>query len=150
MTTRNTAKTANTKTKTTRTARAAAKAVEPEVLEPMTWSERTAQRIIEVYRELTSFDGLVSPRRLLVATVIGLLAGASVGYWGSTLITWLMAGALILTGSAFIAFLAGMLGAFATIFSGVTTYFKVQHFCLSINVDSVSKLFRREPKEQAA
>jgi hypothetical protein len=139
-----------TTTKTTKTARAAAKTVEPEVLEPMTWAERTAQRVHEVYTQLTSFDGLITPRRLLVSAVIGLIAGASTSYWGVALVQWLVMGALLSTGSAFLSFVVSVLASFFALFGAVTTYFKVQNFCVSLDLSVIGKLFKREPEVQRA
>ena len=89
----------------------------------------------------SSFEGLFdslqlpSGKRVLVSFIVAMLAGGCVAYLGMQLSMYLMVGAALLTGSAFLSFIAGFLAYALTILATVVVSGKVQTFILSGDID---------------
>lgn len=83
---------------------------------------------------LNGFD-LPSGKRVLVSFIVGVLAGGVALYMGMQLTAMLAIGAVMLTGSAFIAFLALFMGYALSILATAVIGGKVQAFILSGDID---------------
>lgn len=83
---------------------------------------------------LNGFE-LPSTKRVLVSFIIGVLAGGVTLYMGMQLTAMLAMGAAMLTGSAFIAFLALFMGYALSILATAVIGGKVQSFILSGDID---------------
>jgi hypothetical protein len=95
----------------TRTKTQPAPAIES-VAEPiMTPNDEASFSYMEFMRSMASMTGIEIPsgKQLLAATIVGLAGGILGGYIVGSLATYVFAGALIFTGSAFIAFIAMVL-----------------------------------------
>lgn len=106
-----------------------------------------------------------SKRRILVATVASIIVGGCIGYFGGQLLGMLVAGALVLTGSAFLSMLVYILGLCLLAYAAFVAGRKVAQYILTSNVDSdlsavrntlgsakdrVFGWFKSEPKAVAA
>lgn len=106
-----------------------------------------------------------SKRRILVATVASIIVGGCIGYFGGHLLGMLTAGALVLTGSAFLSMLIYILGICLIAYAAFVAGRKVAQYILTSNVDSdlaavrntlgsakdrVFGWFKSEPKAVAA
>ena len=77
-----------------------------------------------------------SKRRILVATVASIIVGGCIGYFGGQLLGMLVAGALVLTGSAFLSMLVYILGLCLLAYAAFVAGRKVAQYILTSNVDS--------------
>lgn len=106
-----------------------------------------------------------SKRRILVATVASIIVGGCIGYFGGQLLGMLVAGALVLTGSAFLSMLVYILGLCVLAYGAFVAGRKVAQYILTSNVDTdlsavrnmlgsakdrVFGWFKSEPKAVAA
>ena len=106
-----------------------------------------------------------SKRRILVATVASIIVGGCIGYFGGQLLGMLVAGALVLTGSAFLSMLVYILGLCLLAYAAFVAGRKVAQYILTSNVDTdlaavrntlgsakdrVFGWFKSEPKAVAA
>lgn len=106
-----------------------------------------------------------SKRRILVASVASIIVGGCIGYFGGQLLGMLVAGALVLTGSAFLSMLVYILGLCLIAYGAFVAGRKVAQYILTSNVDSdlsavrntlgsakdrVFGWFKSEPKAVAA
>lgn len=95
--------------------------------EPVTAGE--AQRSI--------FDALNLPsgKRVLIAFITSVFAGACTAYSGISLTAYLAVGCAVLTGSAFLVFIISFIGYVLALLACVITVGKVQNFILSGDID---------------
>ena len=120
--------------------------------------------------DLRSFCGalgieLPSKRRVIVSLIASVIVGAGIGYFGGHLLGMLTAGALVLTGSAFLSMLIYILGICLIAYAAFVAGRKVAQYILTSNVDSdmaavrntlggakdrVFGWFKSEPKAVAA
>lgn len=120
--------------------------------------------------DLRSFCGalgikLPSKRRVIVSLIASVIVGAGIGYFGGHLLGMLTAGALVLTGSAFLSMLIYILGLCLLAYAAFVAGRKVAQYILTSNVDSdlaavrntlggakdrVFGWFKSEPKAVAA
>lgn len=120
--------------------------------------------------DMRSFCGalgieLPSKRRVIVSLIASFIVGAGIGYFGGHLLGMLVAGALVLTGSAFLSMLVYILGLCLLAYAGFVAGRKVAQYILTSNVDSdlaavrntlggakdrVFGWFKSEPKAVAA
>lgn len=106
-----------------------------------------------------------SKRRILVATVASIIVGGCIAYFGGQLLGMLVAGALVLTGSAFLSMLVYILGLCLIAYAAFVAGRKVAQYILTSNVDTdlsavrntlgsakdrVFGWFKSEPKAVAA
>lgn len=77
-----------------------------------------------------------SKRRILVATVASIIVGGCIGYFGGQLLGMLVAGALVLTGSAFLSMLVYILGLCLLAYAAFVAGRKVAQYILTSNVDT--------------
>lgn len=116
-------------------ARTSAKAsLKPTVVDAPIKDERAASEGFSFSDMLNGFE-LPSGKRVLVSFVIGVLAGGVTLYTGMQLTAVLAIGAAMLTGSAFIAFLALFMGYALSILATVVVGGKVQSFILNGDID---------------
>lgn len=119
------------------------------------------------FRSFCESLGIVIPskRRILVATVASIIVGGCIGYFGGQLLGMLVAGALVLTGSAFLSMLVYILGLCLLAYAAFVAGRKVAQYILTSNVDTdlsavrntlgsakdrVFGWFKSEPKAVAA
>lgn len=120
--------------------------------------------------DMRSFCGalgieLPSKRRVIVSLIASLIVGGCIGYFGGQLLGMLVAGALVLTGSAFLSMLVYILGLCLIAYAGFVAGRKVAQYILTSNVDTdlsavrntlgsakdrVFGWFKSEPKAVAA
>lgn len=106
-----------------------------------------------------------SKRRVIVSLIASLIVGIGIGYFGGHLLGMLTAGALVLTGSAFLSMLVYILGLCLLAYAAFVAGRKVSQYILTSNVDSdlaavrntlgsakdrVFGWFKSEPKAVAA
>lgn len=77
-----------------------------------------------------------SKRRVIVATVASIIVGGCIGYFGGQLLGMLVAGALVLTGSAFLSMLVYILGLCLLAYAAFVAGRKVAQYILTSNVDT--------------
>lgn len=97
-----------TRTKAQAKATPAIESVAEEIVTP---NDEASFSYMEFMRSMASMTGIEIPsgKQLLAATIVGLAGGILGGYVVGSLATYVFAGALIFTGSAFIAFIAMVL-----------------------------------------
>lgn len=101
----------------------------------------------ELFAEL----GVPSGKRLLASVVVGLITSMSVGWIGGYLSSALLAGVLLLTGSAFLGWIVYLLGVVLALAAGILAGNFVANYVLSAKLDEhvrsakswVSGLFKR-------
>ena len=74
-----------------------------------------AERVAQAQDEYLHTFGTPSHTRMIVASVTQLAVFSLSIYWGMQAVGWVMAAAMLFTGSGFIAFVIALLGAFLTI-----------------------------------
>ena len=78
---------------------------------------------------------LPTGRRVVVALLAGIVAAGCVTYVGTSLVGYLVVGAAVLTGSAFLTFMIAFIGYAIAIIASVLVGGKVQDFVLSGKID---------------
>ena len=91
--------------------------------------------------DMRSFCGalgieLPSKRRVIVSLIASIIVGGCIGYFGGQLLGMLVAGALVLTGSAFLSMLVYILGLCVLAYGAFVAGRKVAQYILTSNVDT--------------
>lgn len=86
------------------------------------------ERMAFATNEYVTKSGVPSGRRVLLATFIGMISGASAMYWSISLIEFAAFGAIALTGSSFLAFLIALVGLVLAVWSAMSVALKTFMF----------------------
>ncbi len=123
----------------TRTAQAAAQAVNGSAHTP---EQIHASRLAQINDEYMASSGVPSSQRQIVAGIGQLLMFSTSIYWGIQAVGVLMTAAIVFTGSSFLAFVVGVMGAFLAIKSAWDIGTGTARFILSYDTDTVADVGR--------
>jgi hypothetical protein len=97
----------------------------------------------EVHAAHTTSDtlfNLPTSRRVLVATLAGLLTYATSIYWSMAIVEWVAVGAVVMTGSGFLGFLVTVLAWFMAFVASLRLGYRVAKFVLAYEPSAYSEV----------
>lgn len=99
-----------------------------------------AERVAQAQDEYLHTFGTPSHVRMIVASVTQLAVFTLSVYWGMQAVGWVMAAAMLFTGSGFIAFVIALLGAFLTIRAAWRTGFGAAMIVTNFSFENVASI----------